>query len=90
MLQSEQLAKTPNPSLPRKKGLSHQSRSEGRKKSRWMRAASCRERGGSERKYEKESKSSTMKEGGFQRGQKQQARRAPIGDEDEEDDSKSK
>ena len=81
--QREQLANTPEPSLPKGKGtkLSAQStRSWGRRESRWARAAPWRDRGASEREHGEDRVNSMVKKGGFQRRERGQARRASLGE----------
>ena len=73
--QREQLARTAEPPLPKEKGTEpsvQSTRSCGGRESRWARAASKRERGGSEREHGEERVDSTVNEG----RQGGQARRA--------------
>ena len=64
--QREQLARTPEPPLPKGKGTEpsvQSTRSCGGRESRWARASPWRERGGSEREHGEERVDSTVKEG---------------------------
>ena len=75
--QREQLARTPEPPLP--KGQSRQSKvPDHGGESRWARAAPWRERGRSEREHGQERVDFTAKEGRFQGGKGGQARRASL------------
>ena len=83
--QREQMARTPEPPLPKGKGTEPSVQStvvcpdqEGGRESRWARAAPWRERGGSEREHGEERVNSTVNEGRFQGGKGGQERRASL------------
>ena len=78
--QREQLARTPEPPLPKGKGTDAQSRvpDHKRRESRWARAALWRGGGRLEREHGEERVDSTVKEGKFQEGKGRQVRRASL------------
>ena len=79
--QREHLARTPEPPLPKGKGTEpsvQSTRSCGGRESRWARAATWRERKGSEREHGEERVDSTVNEDRFQGGKGGQARRASL------------
>ena len=81
--QKEQLARTPEPPLPKGKRTEpsvQSTKSRGGRESRWARAAPWQERGGSEQEHEEERAKSTVKEGRFQGEKEGQARRASNGE----------
>ena len=81
VLQREQLASTPEPSLPKGKGTEpsvQSTRSRGQRESRWVRAAPWREKRRSEREHEEERVDSTVNKGRFQGGKGGQATRASL------------
>ena len=71
--QREQLARTPEPPLPKGKGTERQIMM-------WARAAPWQERGGSEREHGVERVDSTVNKGRFQGDEGEQARRASLGE----------
>ena len=80
--QREQLASTPEPSLPKRKEWSRLSRvpdHEGGESQGGRERCLCK-RGGSEREHEEERVDSTVKEGRLQGGKRKQARRASLGE----------
>ena len=79
--QREQLAKIPEPPLPKGKETEpsvQSTKSCGGRESRWARAAPWREREGSEREHGEERVDSTVNEGRFQEGKGGQAKRASL------------
>ena len=80
--QREQMARTPEPPLPRGKetAVCPEYQIMRGRESRLVRAAPWRERGGSEREHEEERVDSMVNEGRFQGGKGGQARTASLGE----------
>ena len=84
--QREQVASVSEPPLPKRKGtepsvLSTRAQDrEGDRESRWARAASWQEKGRSEQEHGEERVVFTVKEGRFQEGKGERARRVSLGE----------